>query len=98
VLVVIATLQGKPEHRELLSAALAKAAAASRGDAGCLSYSFTADLEDPNRFISVETWADQASLDAHFTTPHIGELFAVAGDALEGAPDIKTYESGGPIG
>lgn len=98
MLVVIATLQGKPEHREVLSAALAKAAAASRGDAGCLSYSFTVDLEDPNRFISVETWADQDSLNAHFTTPHIAELFEIAGDALDGAPDIKTYESAGPIG
>jgi quinol monooxygenase YgiN len=98
VLVVIATLQGKPEKRDVLAAALAKAAAASRGDAGCLSYSFTADLEDENRFISVETWADQASLDAHFATPHLAELFAVAGDALEGAADIKTYETDGPKG
>lgn len=96
MLVVIATLMAKPEKREVLSAALAKAAAASRGDAGCLSYSFTVDLEDENRFISVETWADQASLDAHFTTPHLAELFTLAGDALDGAPDIKTYETDGP--
>jgi quinol monooxygenase YgiN len=96
VLVVIAHLHSKPEQRELLSGALAKAAAASRGDAGCLSYSFTVDLEDENHFISVETWADQGSLDAHFTTPHLAELFALAGDALEGAPEILTYETDGP--
>ena len=98
MLVVIATLKGKPEQREVLSAALAKAAAASRGDAGCLSYSFTVDLEDENRFISVETWADQASLDAHFTTPHLAELFTLAGEALDGAPDIQTYETDGHKG
>ncbi len=96
MLVVIAHLNGKPEQREVLSAALAKAAAASRGDAGCLSYSFTVDLEDENHFVSVETWADQASLDAHFTTPHLAELFALAGDALNGAPEILTYETDGP--
>jgi quinol monooxygenase YgiN len=95
VLVVIAHLNGKPEKREELSAALAKAAAASRGDAGCLSYAFTVDVENPDHFISVETWADQASLDAHFTTPHLVELFAVAGDLLAGAPDIQTYETDG---
>ena len=67
MLVVIAHLNAKPASRELLATALAKAAAASRADAGCLSYVFTADVENPNHFVSVETWADQASLDAHFT-------------------------------
>ncbi|MCU1595000.1 MAG: antibiotic biosynthesis monooxygenase [Frankiales bacterium] len=98
MLVVIAHLNAKPESRDLLANALAKAAAASRGDAGCLSYVFTSDLENPNHFISVETWTDQASLDAHFTMPHLAELFTVAGDALDGAPDITTYETDGPKG
>ncbi|MCU1601632.1 MAG: antibiotic biosynthesis monooxygenase [Frankiales bacterium] len=97
MLVVIATLNGKPERRADITAALAKAAAASRGDAGCLSYSFTVDVEDPDRFISVETWEDKASLDAHFTQPHLAELFGVLGDALEGPADIKTYETSGPL-
>lgn len=91
MLIVIATLQGQPEKRELISTALAKAAAASRGDAGCLSYAFHVDLEDPDRFVSVETWEDQASLDAHFQAPHLAELFGVLGDALAGPPDIKTW-------
>ena len=97
MLVVIATLTGQPERRADIVAALAKAAAASRGDAGCLSYVFTQDVEDPDRFISVETWEDKASLDAHFTQPHIGELFGVIGDALAGPADIKTYETSGPL-
>jgi quinol monooxygenase YgiN len=97
VLVVIATLAGKPERRADIAAALAKAAATIRGDAGCLSYSFSVDVEDPDRFLSVETWEDKASLDAHFTQPHIGELFAAIGDALAGPADIKTYETSGPL-
>lgn len=97
MLVVIATLQGKPEKRDVIAPALAKAAAASRGDAGCLSYSFTQDVEDPDRFISVETWEDKASLDAHFTQPHLAELFGILGDALAGPADIKTYETSGPV-
>jgi quinol monooxygenase YgiN len=97
VLVVIATLMGKPERRADIAAALGKAAAASRGDAGCLSYSFSQDVEDPDRFLSVETWEDKASMDGHFTQPHIGELFGVIGDALAGPADIKTYETAGPL-
>ena len=97
MLVVIATLTGKPDSRDLIASALAKAAAASRGDAGCLSYSFAQDVEDPDRFLSVETWEDKASLDAHFTQPHLAELFGVLGDALAGPADIKTYETSGPV-
>lgn len=54
MLVVIATLPGRPDKREEIAAALSRAAAASRGDAGCSSYAFHRDLEDPDRYVSVE--------------------------------------------
>lgn len=91
MLVVIAVIPGKPDRREECRAALAKAAAASRGDAGCLGYSFTVDLEDPDRYVSVELWQDQASLDAHFGTPHVAELMTLGAELLAGAPQIDTY-------
>jgi quinol monooxygenase YgiN len=90
-LVVVAVLPGKPEHREELGELLAQAAAASRGDAGCVSYAFHRDLEDPDRYVSVEVWEDQASLDAHFVAPHLAQLFGALGDKLAGPPDITTY-------
>ena len=91
MLVVIASLPGKPDKRQECIAALTKAAAASRGDAGCISYAFTVDLETPDRYVSVELWEDQASLDAHFTTPHVAELMSLAGQLLDGDVDIRTY-------
>ena len=97
MLVVIAHIAGKPERRSDLAAALAKTAAASRGDAGCLSYAFAQDVEDPDHFVSVELWQDKASLDAHATQPHIGALFTEVGDAFASAPDITTYETAGPL-
>jgi quinol monooxygenase YgiN len=88
---VVATLTGKPENREELGVLLAGAAATSRTDAGCVSYAFHRDLEDADRYVSVEVWEDQAALDAHFQAPHLGELFGAMGHMLAGAPDIKTY-------
>ena len=96
MLVVIATLPGKSDKREEIAAALSKAAAASRSDAGCVSYAFHRDLENPDTYVSVEVWEDQASLDAHFTTPHIADLFTVAPDLLDGEVSITTYETDGP--
>ena len=93
MLVVIATLPGKPDKRPDIEAALTKAAVASRGDAGCLSYAFHRDLEDADRYVSIETWTDQDALNAHFGAPHVAELMTVAADLLAGAPEIVTYET-----
>ncbi len=96
MLVVIAVLRGKSDKRSEIDAALGAAAAASRTEAGCLSYAFCRDVEDADRYVSVETWVDQAALDAHFTTPHLAELFAQAPQLLDGAPEIASYETSGP--
>ena len=96
MLIVIAELTGKPDKREEIAAALSKAAAASRQEEGCSAYSFTRDLEDADRYVSVELWNDQAALDAHFTTPHLRELLGVADQLLAAAPVITTYETQGP--
>ena len=98
MLIVIATLPGRPDRREAIEAALSRAAAASRGDEGCVSYAFHRDLENPDRYVSVEVWRDQASLDAHFGAPHLAELMAVAGDLLAGAPVIETYAVADTVG
>ncbi|MCU1673312.1 MAG: antibiotic biosynthesis monooxygenase [Frankiales bacterium] len=91
MLVVLATLPGRPDKRAEIAAALTKAAAASRDEEGCLSYAFARDLEDEDRYLSVETWRDQAALDAHFGTPHLVELLGRADELLAGPPVIETY-------
>ena len=42
----------------------------SPGEAGCVTYAFTADLSDPNTFRFFECWEDEATFDAHCATPH----------------------------
>ncbi len=37
----------------------------SRGEDGCLEYTFAADPLEPNRVILFERWESQAALDAH---------------------------------
>ena len=96
VLVVVATLSGKPEQREVIAAALSNAAATFRKEPGCLSYAFHRDLENPDSYVSVETWKDQASLDAHFETQDMATLNAAAGELLSAPPVIETYETAGP--
>lgn len=42
----------------------------SPGEAGCVSYSFTVDLHDPNTFRFFECWESEELLDAHLAEPH----------------------------
>jgi quinol monooxygenase YgiN len=55
--------------REELLGVLEKLNATSPGEAGCVSYAFTADLDDPNTFRFFECWEDEATFDAHCATP-----------------------------
>ena len=92
MLVVIATVPGKPGSREQLQAALATCATASRTDPGCQSYAFWTDVENLDSYASIETWDSQADLDAHMKTPHVAALFAAIGEHVAGAPVVTTYD------
>jgi quinol monooxygenase YgiN len=92
VLVVHADVSVRPDRRAEFVTALAGAAKTSRGDAGCRSYAFFSDVEDEHHFTSIETWDDQAALDAHFEQPHTVALLQAAGDAVTAPPTITVYE------
>ena len=53
--------------------------AATRAEAGCISYELLADAATPGEFMVVEQWKDQAAIEAHFAAPH----FKAFGDTLE---------------
>ena len=48
---------------------------------------FTTDVED-----ELETWDDQASLDAHMQQPHTQKLLATIADWVTAVPVITTYD------
>lgn len=92
MLVVTATVLGKPDERAGITAALAVCAAASRNDPGCTTYAFWTDVEDPDSYASIETWDSQEQLDAHMQTPHVAALLATLADKIASAPVITTYD------
>jgi quinol monooxygenase YgiN len=67
-------------------------AAATRGDRGCIAYSFAADVEDENRILGIEIWTDQAALDAHLAHDHTAEFLAVAPGLVACEPVMSFYD------
>jgi quinol monooxygenase YgiN len=75
-----------------LRAALTRNVAATRAEAGCLSYSYAVDVEDPDLVHVSEQWESEAAIDAHMAAPHMAEMMGAVGPAIE-AVSIKAYEA-----
>ncbi len=60
-----------PKQRELAVAAAREMMAATRTEEGCISYTFSADLDEPGRFRIFEEWESDEALRAHFASPHM---------------------------
>lgn len=91
MLIVIGEATAAPGRRAGLVAAAQAVAATTRGDRGCLAYSFPADLEDENRILSIEIWADQAALDAHMGHDHTADFLRAAPGLVAGEPVMSFY-------
>ncbi|SDO93074.1 Quinol monooxygenase YgiN [Klenkia soli] len=92
MILVIARAQARPDQRSALVPLLVEAARRARTEQGCTSYAFSADLEDPNSFLSVETWEERADLDRHMATPELAELLGALGPLVTGEPTITVHE------
>ena len=92
MLIVIGSATAAPGRRDELVAAARTVAATTRGDRGCLSYSFAADVEDPDRIIGLEVWADRAALDEHMGHAHTQEFLRVTPGLVAGEPAMSFHD------
>jgi quinol monooxygenase YgiN len=67
MVIVGGTFELEPSQRDAFLASRHNMMTTSRGEAGCLEYTFAADPIDPSRVILFERWENQAALDAHLT-------------------------------
>jgi quinol monooxygenase YgiN len=91
VLIVIGSARALPGRRTELVSAMRAVTSQTRGDQGCESYGFYADLADEDVILSVEVWRDQAALDAHMDHPHTQEFLAAAGPLIDGTPTMRFH-------
>ena len=86
---LIALFTAKPgktdELRELLEGLIEP----TRAEPGCLDYRLMADRENRRRLVFIEEWKDEASLQAHFETPHLKNALAKFPDLLDGALELR---------
>lgn len=100
MLVVAGHVRIDPANRAGAVAAAKAMMEETRKEAGCRSYTFSADLEEEGLFHIFEEWDSPAALDAHFRTPHMARFQKeVAGFGVR-EMKVKRYEIAkvGPLG
>ena len=78
------------KNAEFEAAAAAGTARVRAEDKGCEAYDLFKSLDDPNRYVMVESWATEADLDAHGSSPAMADMGKI-GPFLAGAPTMHRY-------
>jgi len=81
-----------PGKRELAIAAAREMMSETRKEQGCISYTFSADLEEPGRFRVFEEWENAEALGAHFQAPHMARLQQAMGGLGVREMKVQRYE------
>ena len=88
----VAIIDLKPGAVDELKPALAELVEATLKEEGCLGYKPHQDLEDPNRIVFYETFADEAAFGAHMESAHMQAFLAASGDKVAGLQLYKLAE------
>ena len=91
MIVVVGRVITDADRREALIAVGQAVAAASRAEAGCISYRVYEDTERENEFVFVEEWESDEALKAHFATAHLAEFMRAIPATITAPPDVSFH-------
>lgn len=93
MIIVNGTVRFGAGEIDRLKGAMARNIEATRAEEGCEHYAYAVDVSDPNLLHVAERWRDDAAIDAHMASPHMGEFMALIGASKVEAISIKAYEA-----
>lgn len=87
MIVVTGRMRIAPENRDRYVEVTAEMCRRSREEQGCHGYRVYTDLEQDDRYVIVEEWADDEALQRHFVEPHtrtfLGALFPLLAEPAD---------------
>lgn len=95
MITLVAHARLRPENVEAYEAVIAEMTAKVReNEPGAVYYGFARSVDDPNTFLVIEIYADEAAFEAHWQTDYIWPSIARTKSLMEGGSlDIKQYVS-----
>ena len=96
MLLIIGTVRLPPANVERAREAMRAMTLATRAEDGCVEYSYAEDVFERGLIHVKEMWRDQAALDRHFPSGHIGVWRTAWPELGIGNRDLRAYEVGEP--
>lgn len=93
MIVVNAIVTSTQEDIVALQSAISSMETASREEAGCLDYTFSVELNNPNVLRITEKWQSLDDLKAHFETPHMAGFQSTMGNHPPANLEVSFYEA-----
>ena len=79
MIVVLVKIQSTSADINAVKSAVQAMEAASREEDGCIDYTFSVELNDPDVLRVTERWESMEALAAHFQSPHMAEFQTTMG-------------------
>jgi quinol monooxygenase YgiN len=89
----IARFHVRPEARAEAHAAIAEVGAATKAEAGCLEYRALQTLSDPEAFVIVSRWRDEAAFDRHAEFDHTRRFIETMTALADRPPEFLRCEA-----
>lgn len=93
MIIVNGTVRFGAGEIDRLRDAMARNVEATRAEEGCEHYAYAVDISDPNLLHVSERWSDDAAIERHMTSPHMGSFMGEIGASQVEAISIKAYEA-----
>jgi quinol monooxygenase YgiN len=93
MIIVAGTIRVPADKIEVLMPVARETLAATRREAGCISYSYAFDIEDRGLIRIFEEWESRAHLEAHFDQAHMAPWRAKLAEVGASGRSLKRYES-----
>ena len=91
MIIVEGWIRFAPGGLEKARAAAAGLIAATRQEAGCVSYALSADLAEPDLLRIAEIWESEAAMQAHASAPHLAQFAGALRDFGVQGLNVKAY-------
>jgi quinol monooxygenase YgiN len=89
--VAVADMYGVSGRRAELAEALRAGERRAAGRLGCLRYTFAAALAEPDHYVLLSEWRDQAAMDAHYASPEFASFQASLHGLLARPSEMVVY-------
>lgn len=93
MIVITGSVQTDADNRAEIERLAVAHCRRSRAEPGCIAHNVHADLEEPERLVFVEVWADGAAVKAHFAVPESGAFVGRLRGLAKTPPTIEIYDA-----